>query len=104
MAKQSKRSLLIAGLMACGWREYPSKSTSKHVAFENPDDPASYYFVGKSAGLRRGTSISKSVGLTGFKRHAALIELGGQADSFVNVEQAREALIELLVKPNLLQR
>ncbi len=98
MPKQSKRDLLIAGLTACGWREAPSKSTSKHVAYEHPDyDRLS--FVGKSAGLRRGTIASKSIGLTGTKTHSALIELGKSADSFTSEEQAQRALAEILKRP-----
>jgi hypothetical protein len=67
---------LVDGLLASGYTEVESKS-GKYRAFQNPNDPNGYrMFVGKAGGLRKGMTVSASVGLAGTNLHRQLVARG----------------------------
>lgn len=95
MPKPTQKSLLEAGLKACGWSVDPNAKTSKYNTYTK--EGAYYKFlVGKSGALRKTeTTASASRSLTHSKLHKAYIEVGRYAECYTSTNQAISHLNEI---------
>ena len=95
MAKVTQKSLLIAGLKACGWKEDPTARSAKYVVFIKPNNE-NKLLVGKSGGFRKTKgAISKSLSLTGGAVHQAFVKVG-ESQGWTSTEQAERAYRQFL--------